>query len=662
MSGIAGMVHFDGAPMERGLVEKMGASMAHRGPDGIGYWANDAVALGHCRLCTTPESLTETQPLANEGASLVLVMDGRVDNREELGQELRGRGAALRDRSDAELVLRAYEVWGEDCASRIIGDFAFLIWDARERKLFGARDAAGVRYFYYHQGNDWFGFASEIKGLLATGRIERKLNESRVLDYLVVAMDRDDEVNTFYQGILRLPAGHCLTASRQGVRTWRYWDPAGQPELRVKSLDECAEGLLEQLRVATKCRLRSCSPVGAMLSGGLDSSSIVCLIRKEFRQELREPLKTFSLVRADREACKDWPHVQEVVRGGWIDAHIISSDLPDAVCAAYFGRFREPDEPFCWSHGLPYHLVYDAARSNGCRVLLEGMCGDLLFLGMDTAMSIVVERLMLRRIMEELRAYRRHGLKGGLKSAGWSFLTAFTPRWMRPFYRAVRSRLPVKDQDYLLLRPEAAAKARALRRSRMSSQAELRRPRDPRQLHARMFKSGLLSFAHEVYGQAAFSLGVELRGPFSDRRVIEFAVGMPLEAKLLAPWYKSVLRQSMQGILSEPVLWRQDIGGHPGWTFYSRLLSRANEVAPDWACPGRYSTVLKPWVDEKALDGLRLKYYDMGEFTAGLEVLRAAILAEWLVPRCGEAFEEQENICDNRIPRHATFQARLAPK
>jgi asparagine synthase (glutamine-hydrolysing) len=340
-----------------------------------------------------------------------------------------------------------------------------------------------------------------------------------------------------------------------------------------------------------------------------------------------------SLVRADGEECQDWPHVREIARGGRIDAHILSSDLPEAVCAAYFGRFREPDEPFCWSHGLPYHVVYDAARSNGCRVLLEGMCGDLLFLGMDAAMSLVVERLMARRILEELRAWRLHGLKGGIKSAGRSFLAAFTPRWMRPFYRAVRSRLPVNDRDYALLRPEAAAKARALRGSRMSSRAELRRPRDPRQLHARMFKSGLLSFAHEVYGQMAFSLGVELRGPFSDRRVIEFAVGMPLEAKLLAPWYKSVLRQSMRGILPEPVRWRRDIGGHPGWTFYSRLLGRANEVWPDWAGAGRHSTVLKPWVDEKALEGLRRKYEEKAEFDSGMEVLRAAILAEWLAPR-----------------------------
>ena len=185
MSAIAGIVHFDGAPIAPGLIEKMTSAMAQRGPDGIDHRVQGSVALGQCMLRTTPESLGEHQPLGNEDGHLVLVMDGRVNNYEELRREFLARGALLRDRSDAELVLRAYEAWGEDCPDRIIGEFVFFIWDARQRRLFGARDAAGTRHFYYHAGNGWFAFASEIKGLLALGRIEPRLNKSRLLDYLV---------------------------------------------------------------------------------------------------------------------------------------------------------------------------------------------------------------------------------------------------------------------------------------------------------------------------------------------------------------------------------------------------------------------------------------------------------------------------------------------
>ena len=150
MSGIAGIIHFDGKPVEPGLVEKMTTAMAHRGPDGIHHWVKGSIGLGQCMLRTTPESLEETQPLTNEDASLVLVMDGRVDNWEELRGELLGRGAVLRDRSDAELVLRAYQIWGRECLPHIDGDFALVIWDARRQEAFCARDRMGNKPFNYH--------------------------------------------------------------------------------------------------------------------------------------------------------------------------------------------------------------------------------------------------------------------------------------------------------------------------------------------------------------------------------------------------------------------------------------------------------------------------------------------------------------------------------
>src|SRR5512143_363122 len=150
MSGIAGIIRFDGAPVEPGLVEKMTSAMSHRGPDGIRHWVRGSVALGQCMLRTTPESLEEEQPLANEDESLVLVMDGRVDNWEELRAELLKRGAVLRTRADAELVLRAYETWGRDCLAHIDGDFALVIWDARNRTALCARDRMGNKPFHYH--------------------------------------------------------------------------------------------------------------------------------------------------------------------------------------------------------------------------------------------------------------------------------------------------------------------------------------------------------------------------------------------------------------------------------------------------------------------------------------------------------------------------------
>ena len=210
MSGIAGIIHVDGEPVEPGLIEKMTSAMSHRGPDGIRHWVKGAVALGHCMLQTTPESLAEVQPLGNEDESLVLVMDGRLDNWEELRRELQSRGVALRNRSDAELVLRAYETWGPDCLSHIDGDFALVVWDSRRRAAFCARDRLGNKPFAYHWNGKTLTFSSEVHAILRLPWVAREPNEGLLAEFLAFDWQTRDE--TFWKGVMRLPAAHRMEA------------------------------------------------------------------------------------------------------------------------------------------------------------------------------------------------------------------------------------------------------------------------------------------------------------------------------------------------------------------------------------------------------------------------------------------------------------------
>ena len=638
MSGIAGVIHFDGQPVEPGLVEAMTDAMRYRGPDGISHWRRGNVALGQCMLCTTPESLEETQPLTNEDESLILVMDGRVDNWEELRRELLGKGAVLRTRADAELVLRAYEVWGEDCPDRIIGEFVFFIWDARQRCLFGARDAVGTRHFYYHAGKGWFGFASEIKGLLALGRIEPQLNESRLLDYLVIQFDRDDEIGTFYQGIVRLPAGHAMLVTEQGVKSRRHWNPENLPEIRFASMNECAEAFLEQLRISVRCRLRSIGPVGAMLSGGLDSSSIVGLISKEFRADLKQPLKTYSLIREDRESCPDWRGIREMLKDDWIEPVIMTSGIASHACQNYLNAIINLNEPFAFSEGFNDSLVFDAARESGCRVVLDGIASDLLFYTPEYSLSCIFRRKMFIRIPSMLLAYNRHGMDGGLRVLTRMSLRSVVPDWMLTVYRKRRNNMEMtrhklrEDPGNLLymLRSEIAGQLLASKHAqRRQEEAHMNLSND-QIAHARNFTTGVLSFAHEVIGQIALSKGVEPRSPFSDRRLIEFAIGMPLEAKLSVPWYKYLLRVSMAGILPEGVRWRSNIGGHPGWTFFEQLVSETARSAPEIWSRSSLGGKLKPWIDTLKLSREWSEYERSGNYCAGFNILVLAILAQWL--------------------------------
>ena len=630
MSGIAGIVRFDGVPLESDLIGKMTAAMAHRGPDGIEHWQRNHLALGHCMFRTTPESLAEHQPHANEDASLVLVMDGRVDNAEELRRELLARGALLRDRSDAELVLRAYEAWGEKSTERIIGEFVFFIWDSRHQRLFGARDAAGTRHFYYCAGKGWFGFASEIKGLLATGLIEARLNESRVFDYLVPEFDRDDEVGTFYQGINRIPAGHAMAVTAHGSRTWRYWEPGNLPPMHFKSLDECAEAFREQFRIAVKCRLRSIGPVGAMLSGGLDSSSIVGLICKEFRGDLQQPLKTFSLVREDRENCKDWQHIQEMLKAGWIERTIIDSSIAGDVFGSCLDSIANTDEPFALSHGLTYSLVYEAARENGCRVVLDGIAGDLLFYSLDRSLDIILRKMMLARVPEIYIAYGRHGIENRLPTTIRRALAAIAPEGARAAYRKLRERNAKPAEGLALLQREITSRWLEEKHARRREAAIHAKQGSDQSIHAHNFTSGLLSFAHEVYGQIAFSKGVEPRSPLSDRRMLEFAVRMPVEAKLATPRYKNFLRTSMADSLPPAVTWRQDLGNHPGWRFFERLTSGIAQDAPEVWDVSLVEKTLGRWVDREHLHRQWRNYEENAGYETGYDLFVLVMLAQWL--------------------------------
>jgi len=184
MSAIAGVLRLDGAPADAGLIGRMLDSMSHRGPDGRGMWTSGAVALGHLARHTTPESTTEHQPLAAEDGTLVLVFDGRVDNRDELVRRLDADGVPVRHGTDAEIVLRAWQRWGAECPDRILGDFAFALWDAPHRLLFCARDIVGIRPFCYRVTARGVQFASEPQALLQDADFSPRPNEGMVAEHL----------------------------------------------------------------------------------------------------------------------------------------------------------------------------------------------------------------------------------------------------------------------------------------------------------------------------------------------------------------------------------------------------------------------------------------------------------------------------------------------
>ena len=570
MSAILGTYYFDGRPASGSELERMAQILAHRGPDGFGVWFDGSVGLGHRMLRTTPESLHETLPYQDPRDKLVITADARLDNRDELISQLEYKSTGANITTDSELILEAYRKWGENCPEKLLGDFAFAIWDARQRKLFCARDHFGVRPFYYYLSHGkTFIFATEVKALFAAPDVPCELNEVRVGDHLADVF-ADDE-STFYRDILRLPPARSMTVTPNGVRVRRYWALDPSRELRLSSNDEYAEGFREVFTESVRSRLRSIAPVGSMLSGGLDSSSITCTARKLLVADGHR-MSTFSTVFDKVPRCDERQYINAVVALDGLDRHFIPGDQNGPFQEIERIHWHE-DQAFYAPNFAMVWKIYGVVRDNGVRVLLDGHDGDSVvshgYKYLDE-LAIAGRWLTLTR---ELRGLAKHYgdspmaiLRAYAIQYGINPLLAkhrslrIAPR----IWRALRRRLAsdVDDSDSKpgdwrdLMSPEFSVQTNMAERHKAWRKTQVNSARSERDGHYRTLTQPMQAFALEVHDSAAAAFSIEKRYPFWDRRVVEFCLSLPPEQKLCGGWTRMVMRRAMQDILPKEVQWR----------------------------------------------------------------------------------------------------------
>lgn len=279
MCGIAGVFHTDGSPVSLQLLQRMTAAVAHRGPDGEGHFADAGVGLGHRRLAIIDLSQAGRQPMGNEDGSVLIVYNGELYNYQKLRVELQAKGHHFQSRTDTEVVLHAYEEWGQDCLLRFNGHFAFAIWDGNRRKLFLARDRFGVKplYYWFHDGRLLFG--SEIKSILADARVPRRVSAEALGEYFTFQNILSDR--TLFEGVRILPPGHSLTLAPNGEPVLEeYWDYQFPEQPLQISAEEAAEEVYRLFVNAVTRQLMSDVPVASYLSGGMDSGSITAVARQ----------------------------------------------------------------------------------------------------------------------------------------------------------------------------------------------------------------------------------------------------------------------------------------------------------------------------------------------------------------------------------------------
>jgi asparagine synthase (glutamine-hydrolysing) len=568
MSGICGVVNFDGEPLEASDIFVMTSLLQRRGPERTGVWRDGSVGLGHTLLATTPEAEEEQLPLVHEPTGCAITADVRLDNREELLRLLR-RGDE-KDLGDAAIVLAAYLEWGETCTERLLGDFAFAIWDPRQRQFFGARDHMGMKPFYYHHSpRKVFAVTSEPKAILALPRTPYRINEGRIADYLVNPLEGIDKTSTFFEEVYRLPPAHTLTVDREGMRLRKYWHLEPGDELRLSDDQSYSEAFLEVFTKAIRSRLRSVGPIGSMLSGGIDSSSVTAIASAILADAGQGPLPTFSAVSPNADDCIETRTIHATVEhlGESIEPHLISHD-DLARFPTLPALMRMLDEPFDGSMALP-RVIYLAARLRGCRVVLDGVAGDVV-LGASGYLTHLLRTGRWGRAYSE--ASKSNAYWGGgdppIRQLATRIFALYAPR----FAKRLRRRAQARPQAAAIgreagLRTGFAEQVRLHERLATLRAQGASRPGEPfAHGRARSITHPFLTVGRERYDRVAASVGVEPRDPFLDVRLIELAVRLPGEQLLENGYPKAVLRHALAAHLPDEVRFRRG-KEHLGWVF-----------------------------------------------------------------------------------------------
>ena len=557
MCGIVAVMSFDGQPISEEPLKRMRDAMVHRGPDDAGLYLNGSIGLGHRRLSIIDLSPDGHQPMPNEDQTVWLVFNGEIYNYVELRTELLQRGHRFRSRTDSEVIIHLYEELGPRCVDRLNGMFAFAIWDARKRLLFGARDRLGIKPFYYYRDNRRFICASEIKAILEDRTIAPRPDVTALADYRFAGSPLGGR--TPFLGISELAPGHLMQVREGRVVVEKYWDVEFQHNSR-RSHQETVDELSALLDDAVRVHCRSDAPLGCQLSGGLDSSTVVGLAARHHPNEL----KTFSI--RFRDARHDESHYARLVAQAMGTHHIDEELGPDSLGGLLAPLTWHHDTPMLpGTGGFAYYAVSRLA-SQHVKVSLTGHGGDEIFAGYPAQFQAAFGNVQMFNSMPGAPAdsslakrvwdvFRRQGIRGLLRRAS-SRIGRKNPTledvWVR-----LHCGFPPEDDPLLhrqLVRQLNGYSPRAEYLKPLSL-ATTTDPLDRCLYHDMRFY--LPALLHQE-DRTSMAVSLESRVPLLDHRIVEFLATVPPLEKVPGMVPKGLLREAAGPALPSAVKARRD--------------------------------------------------------------------------------------------------------
>lgn len=543
MCGINGYINFNDPIQDDKVIRKMNLAIKHRGPDGDGSLLHKKTALGHVRLSIIDLNRSANQPMLSNDGRLVLSFNGEIYNYKALKKEL--KEYPFKTNSDSEVILAAYQKWGKDCLCELNGMFSFVIYDKDSQTLFGARDPFGVKPFYYCKTNEFFAFSSEIKGLLSINKISPKLNEGVFYDF--IAFNRTDHLEeSCFKGVNNLRPGHCfkLNVEKNEIK-FKKWYSGSSYDLSNKSYGEIKNSLKKKLIIATKLHLVSDVEVGSALSGGIDSSSIVGLIRSI---EENKRINVFSAVYDQSWEKDEKIYIDKVVKEKNLDANFVRPNA-EGLLMDLESLIYQQEEPVSTASVFAAWSVCKEAKSNKIKVLLNGQGADEIF-GYDYMAAYYFKELLYSfkwwGLFREIYFFikKQSSVNFTLKL----FVFLLMPKIVKN--RLLRFSNSIINIDFFQ-KYNAESKFNSEFFNVKNLNASARK-------HLEMKLHHLLRFEDK----SSMMFGVETRIPFLEKDLVDFVLNIPSKFKILDGSIKHVLKDAAKGFIPKMIYDRNNKIGY----------------------------------------------------------------------------------------------------
>ncbi len=577
MCGIAGILQIDPNSYYKEHLKKMADALSHRGPDGEGFWQNNSnsILFGHRRLSILDLTEAAAQPFHYLDRYTIL-HNGEIYNYIELREELKRKGYQFRTQTDTEVLVAAYDCWKEDCLAQFDGMFAFAIWDEKEKEFFAARDRFGEKPFYYiyKTGPKSFLFASEIKAFWSIG-LGKGFNKKMLFNFLTIGYTdnptQPDE--TFYEDVKKLPAASFLKIRMQPdilIEIEKYWDIDVEEQDEQISDEDAITRFHELFKTSIKRRLRSDVPLGTSLSGGLDSSSIAATICE--LQTTNNKLQTFSAIFPGFEKNEE-PYIDEVTNHFSLQS--FRTVVSDEEIPSLFERIvQQQDEPFGSAGTLPQYKVFELAKRNNVKVLLDGQGADEILAGYHKYYKWYWQELFRKRRLissGELEKTKKIGVNEKFEFK--NIIASLFPDFASVFL----------ERQYLL---------HALKQEDLSKEFVHLQSKEAYYTTPTIFiLNGALYFNTCLHGleellryadRNSMAHSREVRLPFLSHELVEFLFSLPSHFKIREGWTKWTLRKAMDKTLPSAITWRSNkIGLEPpqlSWMQLPRVMEMIHEA------------------------------------------------------------------------------------